>query len=954
MRRLLLFLILGLTSVGWAQNARYDGVIQARSGLPAPGAKIAVCLQPASPTPSTTVLCTNYAPLCSSVSDVACTQPNPITADGLGNYFFYVLPGYYTFQFYGSGLTPVVHIDQNVGASSGGGSPGAVLLSTASTNQSVGQPSTGGATLGTSFNSNVFEQVRYADQFQWSQSPSGAIAIGVNTITINGVRGINQYSFSPGLNNFGSLSFVVHMIWIAGTGTPEAVTISGSTCIGASIGTCTITFTAANSHAAGYTIGTATAGFQEALVDTFATSVANTNLSGWTIKGSSFLNTHNFVMRGTLNLDEIKGVIGGLHLDCEGATLEDGVRGAAMIKVGGNSGVTNIWPSQTLIDHCHFGISIGNLGRAANGTQVEVLDASQGLTLRDNNWDALQNGSDILDYLVDVAGDQNFDFERNTINSPAMLCDTTFCGWMIYGDPTNSAALGTIANNYMNGADAFNWESGNGLTIFGNVFQNWKRYPWRYRAGLAAITNLGGNYYEGSNTINPDFGVGGYSNTTGPQVGLSGTNVEYEPGVERGIVGLLGHRFSSTGANGYTYYIVGHDGGGHSTKPLFIGDALSDGATNFTILFLQFGAATYDVLRSGPAANDGTDAAPYGTGNWAVSTGIVCAANPCSFTETFAAPTAYTVAAETQSQSYTPTITYWPVPLFISGVTGSPAVYHGPGVRSFVNSTNQATSASYYDGIFTSEPGGTGNITGMRILHLAPLQASASSSNKNPGAMILNPDAGGPNGMINRKGRINMPSLSANGGATWSNNLLYQAYDSEPAKTMATAGHQPFMAAADCGMGYDTNQAYLAFMCGQPISFYVNHVFDSGTSPVFQLLSTGPKTRLQWTSTLATGTAPFSVTSTTPVANLSATPTTYNAAGTQQVNAHVVEGTCTLGTNCAITLTGSAAFTGAGTYACTAQDTTAAAAVKVVQASGSSVTFTGTGTDVLVYSCVGN
>jgi len=412
---------------------------------------------------------------------------------------------------------------------------------------------------------------------------------------------------------------------------------------------------------------------------------------------------------------------------------------------------------------------------------------------------------------------------------------------MIYGDGTNSAAIGDIEGNYMNGADGINWESGNGLTLKANVFQNWFRYPWRYRSGLQAPTNLGANYYEGAAAkVNPDFGVAGYADDTGPQVGLSGTVVEYSPSPERGIVGLVGHRFSNTGGSVYTYYIVGHDGIGHATKPLFIGDAATNGVTNFTILFLQFGAATYDVLRSGPAVNDGTDAAPYGTGNWAVSTGIVCAANPCSFVETFAGPTAYTVTSEVQSQSYTPVIAYWPVPLFISGDTGAPRVYRGPGVRGLVNSTNQTTSTSYYDGIFTSEVGGPGNITGMRILHLAPLKASANAANTNPGAMILNPDAGGPNGMINRKGRINMPSLSFQGGATWANNCMYQVYDSEANKTLATAGHQPFLNSNDTCMGYDTNFQWLAFQGGaHAISFYVNHAFDAGTSAIFQILPTG-------------------------------------------------------------------------------------------------------------------
>lgn len=69
-----------------------------------------------------------------------------------------------------------------------------------------------------------------------------------------------------------------------------------------------------------------------------------------------------------------------------------------------------------------------------------------------------------------------------------------------------------------------------------------------------------------------------------------------------------------------------------------------------------------------------------------------------------------------------------------------------------------------------------------------------------------------------------------------------------------------------------------------------------------------------------------------------------NAAGTSGID---VAGTCTLGTSCAVTFAN--AYKNAP--ACVAQDTTAAAATKAVSTT-SGVTFTGTGTDVLVYHCI--
>lgn len=56
--------------------------------------------------------CAPLAALCSSYTDTVCASPNPVTADGLGNYNLYIKPGHYTRQFYGSGLTARLQPDQ--------------------------------------------------------------------------------------------------------------------------------------------------------------------------------------------------------------------------------------------------------------------------------------------------------------------------------------------------------------------------------------------------------------------------------------------------------------------------------------------------------------------------------------------------------------------------------------------------------------------------------------------------------------------------------------------------------------------------------------------------------------------------------------------------------------------------------------------------------------------------
>jgi len=110
-----LFALLLLLAVSaFAQNSRHDGIVQARSGFPAPGVLVAVCIQPCAVPANVSISNppATLAPLCSSFTDAICTSPNPVTADGLGNYNFYVKPGRYTLVFYGSGFGARTQTDQ--------------------------------------------------------------------------------------------------------------------------------------------------------------------------------------------------------------------------------------------------------------------------------------------------------------------------------------------------------------------------------------------------------------------------------------------------------------------------------------------------------------------------------------------------------------------------------------------------------------------------------------------------------------------------------------------------------------------------------------------------------------------------------------------------------------------------------------------------------------------------
>lgn len=102
--------------------------------------------------------------------------------------------------------------------------------------------------------------VRYTTDYIWSKTGEagfGALTAGVQaTITV---------ASAPKGIDCSNSTHSEYWIYISGVGTAEAVKVTGGTATPGNSGT--IIFTPANSHATGYTIGTATAGIQEALND---------------------------------------------------------------------------------------------------------------------------------------------------------------------------------------------------------------------------------------------------------------------------------------------------------------------------------------------------------------------------------------------------------------------------------------------------------------------------------------------------------------------------------------------------------------------------------------------------------------------------------------------------------------------------------------------------------------
>jgi hypothetical protein len=122
--------------------------------------------------------------------------------------------------------------------------------------QNVAQPA------GTMFSSNNLANIRYVTpSWNWLQSPADSLS----------TAGSNTIHLSPcplGVDTSAN-AYYSYKVRIAGTGTAESAPVTGGTCTpGASSGT--IRVTTANTHGAGYTVGSATSGIQEAMNDAWA------------------------------------------------------------------------------------------------------------------------------------------------------------------------------------------------------------------------------------------------------------------------------------------------------------------------------------------------------------------------------------------------------------------------------------------------------------------------------------------------------------------------------------------------------------------------------------------------------------------------------------------------------------------------------------------------------------
>jgi hypothetical protein len=477
-------------------------------------------------------------------------------------------------------------------------------------------------------------------------------------------------------------------------------------------------------------------------------------------------------------------------------------------------------PVRSVPDSTSFTVSLGHATFSAGAATFgfcNLLNAfiennSDHVAAQDINiFQSFPLGRGYFTYGIVNDNDQQFIVERaanrstNSVNSSA---NWPIGAFFYQRTDQSNAGITYIHDSELTGVNCATG-GGNGMVVTDTVCQGFPVYGIRYFGGLQPATFQ--NIYEESTggSVNPLYGraaqagfviQGGTGNKILGTFPISG----YSPAFATGG-GSTAER---------TYFVVPRSSTLGYGPVLFMGWAEPvNGIASIPLAWpsveLQsnigqsLGTLTWDVLvTTGQSAGP-----PWGSGMYAIATNISgsCGTNGmCSFTDTQAAPTAYTVA----TQQFIPEFWFWPVNLVINGTTvlveqigTDPSAVASQGTQGVSIVAEQCKAAGVsrrrspiWISCLTSEPsGGSGSIATV-------LQQQDSASN-------------GP--VANSKGRLNF------GKAIGSPNDLITLVDSNFSKTLATAGQRPSNDRGDTAIGFDQSGG-LSQRSGSSISQYIN------------------------------------------------------------------------------------------------------------------------------------
>lgn len=643
--------------------------------------------------------------------------------------------------------------------------------------------------------------IKYATDFSWSQNPT-------NNLNSAGAHSVNLTQCPAGVTG----TEPQYYIYISGTGTAEAVLVTGGTCAGnGQAGT--LQFTTANAHPAGYTVGTASGGLQEALI---AARFAPSNPTGTSQSGKVIVPPGELKAFARVSIRA-----SNITVDFSGSIVECWMADTCIFV--GDVSNSNSFDDITLVNP---------RGRAtiAGGTFPFLEINAQKTRLANVSTRSSVSGG-TFGSLVQVDDDQSFLLDGlDTSLGGGLRCDSTYCGAAVYAPgPFNVfSAVGWLKNLNLSmacGGNGVDWESGNSLRISDSVIQGYSQYGVRggtKRGGFGGL-DLENVYEEAGSCANPAGSIG--------QAGVivQGNAVKIAGGEgPSGMVPL----FANTGTTDYRYYVVAQSASYGASNPLYAGRALTNGTGSISVTIPDIaGATSFDLLR---VTVSGPEQAPFGTGNFAVATNVArasaCANGVCTFTDTQAALQSYTVA----NASYYPLLTFWPGNLILGSASDSNTVLSAArafalnapgGIVGVAGAAEPQVVANNCDSIAQWTP-----------IWLSCYSAMAPGVFYQQGALLLaaKPNADG-GGTLNLKGRLNFPTLGSGPSH------IITLSDSNFQKTIATQNNRPTNDANDAFIGYDRGNgspASVGISLGAPVSIsnYIGNVGD-GTNWLERLSS---------------------------------------------------------------------------------------------------------------------
>jgi hypothetical protein len=636
---------------------------------------------------------------------------------------------------------------------------------------------------------SVYQTTKFAADFQFSATPTAdMLSPGAKTVTLtscpSGVRGDDAD----------------YWVYVSGTGTAEAVKVTGGTCVGDG-NSGTLQFTTANGHATGYTITSASAGIAEASIAARYRPKGTGALSG----GRIIAPTGDISIFGQLTIKSI-----GQTIEFHGGTQACFSATTPCVFIGDKNN-SNAVLDVTLI---------GFRGRpmVVGGTQP-MIEVNAQHTRIQNLQGFFESTGGRFGSWVKVDDDQSFLLDGlDTSGGLATIrCDTTYCGSYIQSNGgfnlnPQVAPVGWLKNLNLNiqcNGNGVDWQSGNTLRISDSVIEGFAQFGVRYSTATGGFGGLSleNVYEEYGSGCGSGLGPGTITKASAGVIMQGGSSYTNPSLSIRGGEGPSGNMplFASGGATFFQYYVVARKADGSVTLPLFFGKAQPvSGAVSIPLQWYDLAPATsYDILV---VSSNGTPTPPSGSGNYAVAANVpqssICSNGVCSYTDTQAARSSYTLPAYWLGASnfWSPKLNLWPGGVILS-----------PTANSDFNTANHpvlytdllSTSVPYISaagGVFPQVfalhcqgvPGTTGYVWPVCLGSFYP---------QNQMRLMAGATVGGNLALQNLKGTLN---IGANTAATGPTHLI-TLFDFEPDKSSAYGNSRAPNSIHDTFIGIDSS-----------------------------------------------------------------------------------------------------------------------------------------------------